>query len=182
MSVTLPWLAVVPASRPLVTSPTRRDRYLEARASGRIRRGFAHAVAALTIVREMLTHPREHALAFVGASLYWAGDLLSLWAALRVFDLSLPLPALIVAYATGYALSRRSLPAGGPGAVELLLPAALSWFGLPFSTCLVAVFAYRLFNFWLALLPGVTALALAPKIEQELPRAHEAPDAPKAHV
>ena len=38
---------------------------------------------------------------------------------------------LLLGYATGYALTRRTLPFGGAGAVERLLPFALSWTGHP---------------------------------------------------
>jgi hypothetical protein len=74
----------------------------------------------------IVTHPLKHGLGLAGAALYWAADITVLWSALHVFDIDLPVPALVLAYATGYALTRRALPAGGPGAVEGLLPLALA--------------------------------------------------------
>jgi hypothetical protein len=60
-------------------------------------------------------------------SVYWVGDVFVLSACLAAFTRhgTPPLAALILAYATGYALSRRTLPFAGAGAVEALLPFAL---------------------------------------------------------
>ena len=66
--------------------------------------------------------------ALAGTALYWAGDVVALWACLRVFDTRASRSrALLLGYATGYALTRRTLPLGGAGVVEALLPFALVW-------------------------------------------------------
>jgi uncharacterized membrane protein YbhN (UPF0104 family) len=67
---------------------------------------------------------------------------------------------LILGYATGYALSRRTLPFAGAGAVEALLPFALTWVGVPLAPALLAVFAYRLFNLWLPVIPATPGLVV----------------------
>ena len=64
----------------------------------------------------------------------------------------------MLGYATGYALSRRTLPFGGAGAVEALLPFALSWCGIELGAAVLAVFSYRIFNFWLPTLPAALGL------------------------
>jgi uncharacterized membrane protein YbhN (UPF0104 family) len=69
----------------------------------------------------------------------------------------------VLAYSGGYVLTRRALPAGGAGAVEIALIFALVWMGLPFARSLVAVVIYRLFNFWL---PILTALWVMPAIKE----------------
>ena len=66
--------------------------------------------------------------------------------------------AVVVGYATGYALTRRTLPLAGAGAVEALLPFALVWVGYGLAPAVLAVFAYRIFNLWLPLGPAVVAL------------------------
>jgi uncharacterized membrane protein YbhN (UPF0104 family) len=65
---------------------------------------------------------------------------------------------LLVGYATGYALTRRTLPLAGAGAVEALLPFALMWTGIPLSAAVMAVLAYRIINFWLPIVPAVFGL------------------------
>ena|GEM_PF-4189494 len=47
--------------------------------------------------------------------------------------------------------------------VEIALTFAIVWMGPPFARTLVAVVIYRLFNFWLPILP---ALLLMPAIKQ----------------
>ena len=96
----------------------------------------------------------------------------------------LSVPALILAYATGYVLTRRSLPAGGAGVVEIALTFALTWFGLPFVRALLGVVVYRLFNLWLAIVP---AFAVMPSTEElrhdfdEAERLAEEKEGEKAH-
>ena len=67
-------------------------------------------------------------------ALYWAGEVFVLWVCLAAFTGDTPsVAAVVVGYATGYALTRRTLPLAGAGAVEALLPFALVWvgYGLP---------------------------------------------------
>jgi uncharacterized membrane protein YbhN (UPF0104 family) len=98
-------------------------------------------------------------LALVGMAVYWATDVAVLAGCMAVFTHGHPGgPALVVGYATGYALTRRSLPLAGAGAVEALLPFALSWVGYPLATAILAVAAYRLFNLWFAVLPAIAGL------------------------
>jgi uncharacterized membrane protein YbhN (UPF0104 family) len=165
--LTLPWLLVLPGAfaAAWVTSPVRARRLSEAVGGGRLRRTFAHAVAGLSILRSLLlSRPAEHGLGVAGAALYWTGDIACLWGALQAYGSHrLSVPALILGYATGYVLTRRSLPAGGAGVVEIALTFALHWVGLPFVPALVGVVTYRVFNFWLPILP---ALAVLPKVNE----------------
>ena len=112
---------------------------------------------------------RRYGWAFGGTALYWAGDLLTFWAALRVFAVQVPLAALVVAYGTGWTLTRRSLPLGGPGIIEVVMAYVLTWFGVAFAPAAAGVVAYRLFNFWLALLPATAALSFGHRLEKQLP-------------
>jgi uncharacterized membrane protein YbhN (UPF0104 family) len=162
---TLPWLAVVPgfAVAAWLTAPERRARLESSRGRGRVRTGFAHAVSGLTIVRRLLVQPRRHGGAFAGTTLYWFGEILCLWACLRAFHADVQVPTLILAYATGYVVTRRALPAGGVGVAEACLTFSLYWLGVPLAPALLAVFSYRIFNFWLALLP---AAAVTPTVRR----------------
>jgi uncharacterized membrane protein YbhN (UPF0104 family) len=177
LGLTLPWLLVIPggAAAVWISSPKRADRYTRpGRNAGRLRVGFAHFVRGLCILRTMLAStPREHGLGVLGTALYWAGDIACLWGALAFFgNPRLSVPALIIGYATGYVLTRRSLPAGGAGVVEIALTFALHWMGLPFTRALLGVVVYRLFNLWLPIVP---ALALMPPVD-ELRRDFDAAD------
>ncbi len=168
LGLTLPWLAVIPGALVAIwiTSPARARRYAtHDPGAGRIRGGFAHSVAGLSMLRRMLVAPpREHGLGLLGTAAYWAGDIACLWGALQLFgNPRLSTPALIIGYATGYVLTRRSLPAGGAGVVEIALTFALHWVGFPFVRALLGVVVYRLFNLWLPIVP---ALAVLPDVDE----------------
>src|SRR5919108_22368 len=116
----------------------------------------------------LVSSPREHGLGFLGAALYWTGDIACLWAALQVYNgHRLSIPALILGYATGYVLTPRSLPAGGAGVVEIALTFALHWVGLPFVPALLGVITYRVFNFWLPMVPAVAVLPTIAELRAE---------------
>ena len=163
-SMTLPWLAVIPGFGAALwaSSPKRRDRLTDPK-GGRIRGSIAHAVSGLVTLRALCCRPVQHLPGLLGVAFYWFGDIACLWAALRAFSVHVSWPALVVAYATGYVASRRSLPAGGAGVVEVLMTFALVWVGLPLAPALAGVLVYRLFNFWLPIVP---ALALLPSIKR----------------
>lgn len=131
------------------------------------------ALAGLSILRSLLVAPpREHGLGLFGAAAYWAGDIACLWGALQVFgNPRLSLPALILGYATGYVLTRRSLPAGGAGVVEVALTFALHWVGFPFVRALLGVVVYRLFNLWLPIVPALVVLPAVRELRRELEEA-----------
>jgi uncharacterized membrane protein YbhN (UPF0104 family) len=151
---TMPWAIGVPAGALLaVALMPHRKRFDD-------RRGWRGMLAifldGLGILKGLAAQPRQGFLALLGMTLYWAGDAFCLWACLYGF-LGHPLPVLpfIVGYATGYALSRRTLPLAGAGVVEALLPFALLWVSLPLAAGMLAVLAYRFFNLWLPLVPAV---------------------------
>src|SRR5215218_3767020 len=162
LTLTLPWLLVIPGAIVAIwlSSPKRAPR---------------HAVAGLSILRSMfVAPPREHGLGVLGTAMYWAGDIACLWGALQVFgNPRLSVPALILGYATGYVLTRRSLPAGGAGVVEIALTFALHWMGFPFVRALLGVVVYRIFNLWLPILPALAVLPAVNDLRRELEEAEE---------
>jgi uncharacterized membrane protein YbhN (UPF0104 family) len=163
-AATLPSLVVLPvgAAALWATSP-KRVRKLSRPRQGRVRRLVADSVAGAAMVRTLLTSPREHGLGVLGNSLYWAGDIACLWAALQLVGAHPTAAALVLAYSGGYVLTRRALPAGGAGFVEVALTFALTGIGVPLAHALIAVVVYRLFNFWLPIVP---ALAFIPAIRE----------------
>jgi uncharacterized membrane protein YbhN (UPF0104 family) len=110
------------------------------------------------VLKTLFVQPR-HFLGPLGTAVYWFGDILCLWACLQAFTHGTPdISLLLLGYATGYALTRRTLPLGGAGAVEALLPFALSWCGISLAAAVLAVFAYRVFNLWLPIVPAAIGL------------------------
>jgi uncharacterized membrane protein YbhN (UPF0104 family) len=113
---------------------------------------------AIEMTLGVLRSPRAGLLTTAGMALYWACDIAALGICLTVFGAHLTVPTLVVGYATGYALTRRSLPLAGAGAVEGLLPFALVWLSYPLAIAVLAVLAYRVFNLWLMAIPAVIGL------------------------
>jgi uncharacterized membrane protein YbhN (UPF0104 family) len=121
------------------------------------REAFCQVLDSMYVLRRLLT--RQHVPALLGTLVYWTADIATLWACIEAFGGRADrVAALVVGYATGYALTRRTLPLGGAGAVEALLPFALFWSGFSLPTAVVAVFAYRVLNLWLPLIPAAIGL------------------------
>jgi uncharacterized membrane protein YbhN (UPF0104 family) len=156
LGFTLPWVIAVPLGiAAAVFALAYRDR-VQGRSGWR--NIVSHGLDALHVLRRLGEQPGQHAGAFLGTALYWVGDIACLWACLRTFHDTPDLAALVIAYATGYALTRRTLPLGGAGTVEVLVSFALAWTGVPLANAVLAVCAYRFFNLWLPLLPAVFGL------------------------
>jgi uncharacterized membrane protein YbhN (UPF0104 family) len=94
-------------------------------------------------------------------AIYWALDIAAFYGAARFIGLRADLAELIVAYGTGYALTRRTMPLGGAGVTEALLTFALHWMGQPVGASLAVVLLYRALNF---ALPTVPALLVRPRV------------------
>ena len=164
-AMTYPWLAVVPgflvalwvsspeAGRAALRPRRRRPCPPVVRAPGR-----GDLEAALP------ADPRRTSTGsgVVGVSLYWLGDIACLWAALKIYNAEISTPALILAYATGYVATRRSLPAGGAGLVEVMMTFALVWVGVPLAPALLGVVTYRALQLLAAGDPGVRRAARGP--------------------
>lgn len=178
-ATTLPSLIIIPfvAIAVWATSPRRVHRLKQtSKSSGRMKTLLANTVDGASKVRNMTG--REYGLGLLGMILYWTGDLLCLWAALQlVGGRHLTISALVLAYSGGYVLTRRSLPAGGAGLVEVALTLALHWMGLALVPALIGVVIYRLFNFWLPIVP---ALLLMPAIRELRSRFQPTEDQPSS--
>ena len=155
--ITLPWAIAVPLGFiGALWAVEHRGRF---RGHGGWREALAQALDSIHVLRLLFIRWRDHLAGPVGTALYWFGDIFCLWACLRAFEGSSPgIAQLVVGYATGYALTRRTLPFAGAGAVEALLPFALLWTGFPLASALLGVFAYRFFNLWLPVLPAALGL------------------------
>jgi uncharacterized membrane protein YbhN (UPF0104 family) len=153
--ITLPWAIAVPLGFvAALWALGHRKRF-----AGRHgwRGGLSEALESVHVLRCLFV--RSHLAGPLGTAVYWFGDILCLWACLHAFEGSAPgIAQLVVGYATGYALTRRTLPFAGAGAVEALLPFALLWTGFPLAAALLGVFTYRIFNLWLPVVPAAVGL------------------------
>ena len=156
-SVLWPWVVAVPVGFGLGFWVAARFQRTAERRTGKLWRMFADALAGINLIGRMAAEPTRFAPAALGITLYWAGELVSLWGSVRVFGTTLAFGPLLIGLATGYALTRRSMPLAGAGVTELLLTLALVWVGLDLATALAAVVIYRLFSFVLPMLPGLWA-------------------------
>ncbi len=153
--LTLPWAVGVPVGAAIAGWLAFRSH--RTAAGARVRRAVRHGIGALHLLREA-TFPRsEHFPAWLGIGTYWAGELVSAWAALRLFGIHLGLPELVLAFATGYAATPRGLPLAGVGVTEALMPLAFTWVGMGLAPAVVAVFAYRMLTLLIALPPALIA-------------------------
>jgi uncharacterized membrane protein YbhN (UPF0104 family) len=156
-SVLWPWAVAVPLGFGVgFWLATRRERIASGR-TGKWWRIVADALSGIDLCRQMAARPLRFLPALAGMAAYWGGEVVSLWAAVRAVDGTLETGALIVGLATGYALTRRSLPLGGAGVTEALLSFALLWVGLDLPTALAAAVIYRVLSFVLPMLPALWA-------------------------
>lgn len=158
-SLLWPWALGVPAGFALalwLSEPDRIERFSWLR-GGRRRQVLAHVLEGVSVLHDLGRSPRRYAGAWVGTALYWAADIGAFYGGLRTFGLDPNPGKVILAYATGYAATRRSLPLGGAGITEFLMTYALYWVREPLAPALAAVVAYRIFNFVLAATPALIA-------------------------
>jgi uncharacterized membrane protein YbhN (UPF0104 family) len=168
-SLLWPWAIAVPVGFALgfwLAAPARLDRIVDGDA--RWRQGLDIALRAIATLR--LLARSNCSAAWIGMAAYWALDIASFYGALRFIGLHLNLGEVILAYATGYALTRRSMPLGGAGITEVLMTLALHWVGQPVPLALAAVVVYRAFNF---VLPTIPALVVRDRVKPLLEAADE---------
>jgi len=94
------------------------------------------------------------------AVLNWTADCAALACAIRATGQPVPWHSLLLVYGAGAAVGSTGITPGGFALVELALTAALTAAGLPRSSALAAVLAYRLVNFWMILIGGWMLMAL----------------------
>ena len=111
----------------------------------------------LTGLRHLLDIIRAHQVApsYGGMLGYWVAEGLSLYAAGRALGLALGFGQLILALGTGYALTRRSMPLAGAGAMMVFMSLALHWVGVSLVAAVATVVIYHLTGL---LLPSLAAL------------------------
>ena len=124
----------------LVIAPVRRT--LRRRLDPFVRQAVPQLLAAAT-------EPRRLATAASGILLLNAGYAFALDASLRAFGVSIALPTVVVVYLVSSTVGSVAPTPGGLGAVEAALVGGLTATGVPVSSALAAVLAFRTVTFWL---------------------------------
>jgi uncharacterized membrane protein YbhN (UPF0104 family) len=82
--------------------------------TGRVKQTLGIALDGIWLLREMAIGGKSRGLPFFGMALFWGADIFALWAALKAFSAGGSLLGVILGYAVGYVLTRRSAPLGAP--------------------------------------------------------------------
>ncbi|MCW2977941.1 MAG: hypothetical protein JWM06_3222 [Actinomycetia bacterium] len=196
LSMELTWVVLVPAciaAAAWVSSPRRADRFttLPQRDGTRLTRSprgwlrwvgtvgrvaLADAIGGVVLVRHVLGRSHRYPFAVLGFPVFWAGDVLTLYAALRAFGAHVGLTALVLAYTTAYVITSLPLPAGGAGGVEAGLAFSLNAVGVALAPALLATLVYRFFTLWLPIAVAALALTQVDDLSRELPRVEREPE------
>jgi uncharacterized membrane protein YbhN (UPF0104 family) len=120
---------------------------------GRVRRLLAPVGAGVRDARRLI---RRGNPGLLGAIMWWAFDIATLWASFKAFGASPTVGVLVVGYFVGMLANTLPLP-GGIGGVDGGMIGAFVAFGVAPGAAIVAVLAYRFFAFWLPIAPGALA-------------------------
>jgi uncharacterized membrane protein YbhN (UPF0104 family) len=157
-SLLWPWAIAVPVGFAFglwATTPARLERLTGVRFMRR--EWLAYMLEGVGVLHTLIRDRRTYAGAWLGTALYWAADIAAFYGGVRTFGMHPGIGKVIIAYATGYAATRRSLPLGGAGVTEVLMTYSLYWVRQPLAPALAAVVAYRIFNLVLAAMPALIA-------------------------
>ena len=111
-------------------------------------------------MRRMTSHRGALRTTTALACVFWALDLLCLWATFFAFGYRMGFGYLAVGYVVAYAIGTLAPTPGGLGAIEGIMIALFVSFGVPSATAVAVVLVYRLINFWLPIPPGFIAYFL----------------------
>lgn len=151
--LSLPWIIGVPLGAVLFTvAVVWRQRLAK----------FPRATRLIDLMLGMLKDQswKQIAALMLGMVGYWCGEIFALWGALQLFDIRLSWVALFIAYATGYSITRRSLPLAGAGIVLVSLSLSLHWVGAALSVAVLAALAYQISNIALPLMYHHASISL----------------------
>jgi glycosyltransferase 2 family protein len=105
-------------------------------------------------VSDVLRRPGKVAMLLGGSVLVTFAYLTTLYFSVEAFGGGLPFATVGAVYLVGAAVAQAAPTPGGLGAVEAALIAGLVAAGLDNTVAVPAVFMYRLFTFWVPILPG----------------------------
>jgi hypothetical protein len=160
-----PWALGVPVAGLLTVGLLLYARRRSATWRPRLRKLADHGWLLIGMSRELARLPQ----AWCGIGLYFAADIASLYAAVRAVGLRLGVGAVLIAYASGYLFTRRTLPLASAAFVELFLTCSLFWVGVPLASALAAVIVYRTLGLPLFVAGGMLARTLLWPLMREPP-------------
>jgi undecaprenyl-diphosphatase len=102
----------------------------------------------------VLRRPTKLVLLLGGSMLLTFAYLSTLYFSVQAFGGGLPFATVGAVYLVGAAVAQAAPTPGGLGAVEAALIGGLVAAGLENTVAVPAVFLYRLFTFWIPVLPG----------------------------
>jgi uncharacterized membrane protein YbhN (UPF0104 family) len=158
----LAWLLAAPGCTLLVLFvSSSRFQHLTETSGSRIRAVAGSVVHSLVLLRSLWSWRPTQIRGLAGGLIYWAAQLLMIWAAIRAFGPHLGYGPLLLGYTTGYVATILPLPVGGAGGVEAAIVYSLTLVGIPLGPALLGTLVQRLFTFWL---PLAIALVSARKL------------------
>lgn len=156
-NTTLPWAVVpVPAALVVLWAAGRYAPRLRGQSGWRSR--ISIALDSAVLIRALFARPRRHASALGGMLVFWAAEIVAVWAGLAAFGLRMDWAALTVGFCTGMLATRRVAPLAGAGLLMLALPLAIWYSGAPFTVAIAGTFAYRAMTLWLPMPFSLAAL------------------------
>ncbi len=176
--IVIPWLVIAPLLLGVLIGVShrsgqrgeRRAPMLSERWPRHLREGLAGIAPGIGLSLRLVTQGRCARWSLPGAFLYWFGDILCLYAALRAFGVELPIEAVVLGYATGYLTALLPLPTGAEGANEAATLFALVALGAPLAPTLLGVLVFRLFSFWMPTIPAILTLPTLSRLGRRLAR------------
>lgn len=137
------------------------ERRSEGRRFGRIARRLVTVPDTLArgtrTAIEFMRRPKRGGLALLGSIGFWAANIAALWASFKAFDVHVAFGVVVQGYFVGMIANLIPGVPGGVGTVDAGMIGAFVLFGLPGASVFAAVLIYRLFAFWLPVLPGFVA-------------------------
>jgi uncharacterized membrane protein YbhN (UPF0104 family) len=121
----------------------------------RVRRALAPIGQGVRDARRLIVQGNP---GLIGAAMWWAFDIATLWACFEAFGAAPAVGVLVVGYFVGTLANLLPLP-GGVGGVDGGMIGAFVAFGVDPAAAIVAVLAYRFFAFWLPIAPGAISFA-----------------------
>ncbi len=154
-SFTLPW-AIIPVPGFLVAFWLARRYGDRLSAATGWRGGIGIFLESIDVVRRLFLHPMRRDSAVLGMAAFWAGDACAAWSGLAMFGFHMKVAALIVGFATGMLVTRRTAPLAGAGLLAVALPVTLWLSGAPLAVAIPGIFVYHVMTLWLPI-PGSLA-------------------------